>query len=274
MNTKNNHEQSIVGPWVREKHAYLQRYINTARKTRQKYLPPLGRGGATYIDLFCGSGQASIRGSSELVDGSAVVAWKASVEGGAPFSQIFINDSNSDLLAACTEKLQKLGAPVTGYCLPAHEAVIEIVKEIKQRYPHGLHFAFVDPFNLALNFEIIQQLASCNRMDMLVHLSAMDLQRNLESNLKADESTFDILAPGWREAVDTLAPPIEIRRRIVEFWRSKIESLGVWPSQQHKLITGEKNQPLYWLLLAAKHELAHDFWEVASNPEGQGSLFG
>ena len=39
-----------------------------------------------------------------------------------------------------------------------------------------------------------------------------------------------------------------------------------------QLITGSKNQPLYWLLLAAKHDLAHKFWATASNVEGQGKL--
>jgi hypothetical protein len=38
-----------------------------------------------------------------------------------------------------------------------------------------------------------------------------------------------------------------------------------------KLITGSKGQPLYWLLLAAKHALAHKFWATASK-SAQGSL--
>ena len=39
-----------------------------------------------------------------------------------------------------------------------------------------------------------------------------------------------------------------------------------------RLLKGGKNQPLYWLLLAAKHELAHKFWATASNVEGQGKF--
>jgi hypothetical protein len=73
--------------------------------------------------------------------------------------------------------------------------------------------------------------------------------------------------------VNTSASQQEIRRRVIEFWREKVASLGVWPSVDQKLITGEKNQPLYWLLLAARHELPHKFWTTAANPEGQGSLF-
>lgn len=57
-----------------------------------------------------------------------------------------------------------------------------------------------------------------------------------------------------------------------QYWRDQVANLGVWPSAEMKLITGSKNQPLYWLLLAAKHDLAHKFWATASNVGGQGKL--
>lgn len=263
-----------VGFWAKQKHQYLERYIDISKKTRAKYLPPLGHRGAVYIDLFCGAGRAQIRGTTEIVDGSSVTAWKASVKGAAPFTKMFICDLDPDLLNASVRRLETLGAPVQGYCLEASKAAEAIAVDVQKMYPYGLHFAFLDPFNLeALNFEILSHLAKIRRMDLLIHLSAMDLQRNLASNLNSSESAFDVFAPGWRERVDTNGTQVEVRKRVVEYWRGKVESLGVWPSPQQRLITGERSQPLYWLLLAARHELAHEFWEVASNPEGQGSLF-
>ena len=47
-----------VGEWALEKHTYLERYIRISCKTRAKYLSPLGKGGATYVDLFCGAGRS------------------------------------------------------------------------------------------------------------------------------------------------------------------------------------------------------------------------
>jgi len=59
---------------------------------------------------------------------------------------------------------------------------------------HGLHFAFLDPFDLAaLNFDIIVALSSLKRIDMLVHISQMDLQRNLVSYATKENSPFDAL---------------------------------------------------------------------------------
>jgi hypothetical protein len=46
---------------------------------------------------------------------------------------------------------------------------------------YGLHFALLDPHNLgALSFSIIEQLAKLKHVDILVHVSVSDLQRNVD----------------------------------------------------------------------------------------------
>jgi three-Cys-motif partner protein len=265
---------SEVGPWVTEKHDYLRRYIEISRAARSKYLSPKGSGGATYIDLFCGSGLAKVRGTTDVVDGSAIAAWKCSVETGAPFSRIFVVDVDQQLVDACVARLESLNAPVTGYCLTATAASVSIAERIHAQYPHGLHFAFVDPFNLSeLDFEILKSLGSFKRIDMLIHLSAMHLQRNLKQNITNELDEFERFAPGWRDHVDVNTNQVEQRRRVVDYWISLVKSLKLETPIEHKLITGSNNQPLYWLLLASKHDLAQKFWKTAANPEQQGDLF-
>lgn len=262
-----------VGEWALEKHTYLERYIRISCKTRAKYLSPLGKGGATYVDLFCGAGRSRIKNSDRVVDGSALVAWKASIASGAPFSKVFVCDADEDNLNACVARLEAAGAPVEGYVLGAKDAAPRIAANILQNYRRGLHFCFLDPFNLgSLDFSIIEAFNQIYRIDLLMHVSAMDLQRNLQLNLNSEFSAFDTFAPGWREKVETKGAPFAVRQRVIEFWREKVEALSVYPSPEHKLISGDKNQPLYWLILAASHELAHQFWGTASNPEGQGNL--
>ena len=49
-----------VGPWAKEKHDYLGRYVDATRGPRAKYLestPQRRAGGAAFIDLFAGPGQ-------------------------------------------------------------------------------------------------------------------------------------------------------------------------------------------------------------------------
>ena len=42
-----------VGEWVKTKHEYLLRYLNTSRHTRTKFLTGSSKS-ATFIDLFAG----------------------------------------------------------------------------------------------------------------------------------------------------------------------------------------------------------------------------
>lgn len=258
-----------VGVWTKEKHDYLCRYIDISRSARAKYLGP-GKAGATYIDLFCGPGRCKVRETGEWIDGGVVAAWKKSLEGNAPFSQVFIGDLDRQRRQAAAIRLRNLGAPVVEIDGAAVDAVKQVIAQLNV---YGLHFAFLDPYDLAaLNFDIIVTLSELKRIDMLVHINQMDLQRNVVSYATSDNSPFDTFAPGWRENVCIVQGQQELRQQIFRFWRDKVASRHVWPSTEMRLITGSKNQPLYWLLLAAKHELAHKFWATASNVEGQGAF--
>jgi hypothetical protein len=48
-----------VGAWAKEKHERLRKYVDISRAARRKFVE--GPGGASYIDLYCGSGRAVIR---------------------------------------------------------------------------------------------------------------------------------------------------------------------------------------------------------------------
>lgn len=272
----------VVGPWVKEKHEYLCRYVDISSGPRLKFVNAqrskikniagaMYTAGATYIDLFCGPGRARIGETGEYVDGGCVAAWKKSQKGNAPFSKVYIADKDINRRNAAYSRLKALGAPVIaidGDALQAASALVQLLN------PDALHFSFIDPFNLeTLNFQIIEYLSRFKRMDMLIHYSRLDMQRNLDRYMANELSTFDTLAPGWREHIKTDQSPLSTRMAIFEYWKELVAKLNTKVSTDTKLITGSKNQPLYNLLLVTKHDLAKKFWKIASNPEGQTSLF-
>jgi three-Cys-motif partner protein len=258
-----------VGAWTIEKHNYLRRYLDISRGARQKFLGPR-KAGATFIDLFCGTGRARIRETGQWIDGSALAAWRIGQAGRASFSEILVADIDEVRRTACVERLRRAGAPVRELNGSAIEAAKETITTVND---FGLHFAFLDPYNLAeLDFSIIQTLSQLKRIDMLIHVSAMDFQRNLGRNISAIGGVFDIFAPGWRDVVDLNSSQVTIRQRVFEHWRDQVAQLGTGTANDVTLITGGKNQRLYWLLLATKHELARKFWGVAANVERQGKL--
>jgi three-Cys-motif partner protein len=270
-----------VAAHTKQKHQYLERYLDISSGARKGFLEGSGRtdfiGGASYIDLFCGVGRCKVRDSGEYIDGGAITAWKISRASRTPFSMLYIADADDDRRGIMAERLRRLEAPVTELPGTALDAAKQLPKLLaKDGLKHGLHFAFLDPYNLgALDFRILESLGSMKRMDMLIHVSAMDLQRNIAGQLGSSEATdWDNFAPGWRTHVLKEAPQRAQRLAMMEYWRSLVAGLGMHPGRdgEVRLITGSQNQNLYWLLIAARHELAMKFWKIASNPEQQQEL--
>lgn len=258
-----------VGPWAKVKHERLRTYLDLSRGARKRFLTGWAKS-ATFIDLFCGPGRARVKDTDEWIDGSAVAAWKISQESGAPFSEVIVADIDEPRRRATVERLTRLNAPVRELTGSAVEVAAKVVGLVN---PAGLHFAFIDPYSLgALDFRIVESLAKLKRIDMLIHVSKMDHQRNLDINLKADASALDNFVPGWRGKIEGDRSQQEIRRQIVAYWVELVMKTGKRPSTDWELIKGSRGQHLYWLLLVAEHELAHKFWNVATDT-GQGSLF-
>jgi three-Cys-motif partner protein len=258
-----------VGKWAPEKHARVQRYIEIASATRAKYvLPPSWHGGASYIELFSGPGRSLIRGTKRIIDGSPLVAYKAAQASGVPFTEMHLNDFDAAKLAAADMRIRALGGTPICYNDPAVVAVDKIVAAVN---PRGLHFAFLDPYNLeGLSFDIIRKLSKL-KVDMLIHVSVHDLQRNLD-NYSKPGGVFDSFAPGWRNQVDPKQAINSFRAALMKYWLGEIRKPGTMPAKGVELVVGSKGQRLYWLVFVSTHGLAQKFWEAIRDPMKQTTM--
>jgi three-Cys-motif partner protein len=244
-----------VGPWARGKLDIISAYVHITGATRRKY----ARNRPPFIDVFSGPGRSMVRTDGAFVDGSPVAAFKRGKESAEPFATIEISDLEPELLAAATIRLQKLTAPVKGTPGPAVEAIGKIVSSLN---PYGLHFALLDPHNLGtLSFSIIERLAGLKHVDILVHVSVSDLQRNVDLYSSELQEQFDEFAPGWRDHVPRDTNQHSLRSAIIRYWSDLVERLGLPRAKHEELIRGEGNQRLYWLMLLSRHPRAHDFWD-------------
>lgn len=254
-----------VGLWATEKHERLKRYIDASRGACMRFLPPTGVG-ATYIELFCGAGRSLIRDTKRFIDGSPLVAWKTAHASGARFSELHLNDLDPVRVAAAKTRIAKLGGAVVDYSGMAEAVVDNIVRAIN---PYGLHFAFLDPYNLEqLPFSIIEKLASLQRMDMLIHVSVQDLQRNLDEYSKLG-GVLDSFIPGWRDTVSINQAINPLRAALLECWLNKIRSLGTTPAHGIELVAGPRGQRLYWLVFVSAHDLGQKLWNAVRDIRGQ-----
>ncbi len=78
---EDGHVREIVGPWAKDKHTRLANYVGISRSVRKQFIGG-SKAGATYIDLYSGPGRVRMRENVYAADGSPLVAWNQSVEGG------------------------------------------------------------------------------------------------------------------------------------------------------------------------------------------------
>lgn len=257
-----------VGPWAKEKHAWLLKYVGITSATRLKWIRRSGC--ATYIDPFCATGRATIRGTGEKIDGSPLVAFKAATDSRALFSEIHIADASEQSCRTAEIRLRPIGAKPIVYFGKAEHTAREIVGCLN---PVGLHLAFLDPYKLeSLPFSVIATLAELKYIDLFIHVSVHDLQRNFDLYSKTIDGPLNRFAPGWRQTVSLKQAKSATRAAYVRYWASRVEALGFQPDR-YELVSGvAKNQRLYWLLLVSRHPIANKFWDEIRNLSGQREL--
>lgn len=250
--------RAVVGPWAREKHDRLAKYVDISKSVRNKFLVGPAKE-ATFIDLFSGPGRARIRDTDEIIDGGCVAAWKTSLKGGKAFTRVIVSDVDEEISSAAQKRLQVLNAPVESFSGAAESIVGEVRKSLN---PYGLHVAFLDPFNLdALPFSLLREFALCKRIDLLIHISVGDLQRNLTKYLKQESGPLDRFAPGWRIKTKDMGDQAAMRARTFEHWKELLRSLKLQVAEAVELVRGSDNQRLYWLALVAHDAKALEFWD-------------
>lgn len=270
-----------AGEWAEKKHRLLRHYVDISREPRRGFVDPAeaarrgipgGPAGATYIELFSGPGRLFVKDTDNFFDGSPLVAYGESMRTRTAFTSMHLGDERPDFCEAARTRLQARGTAPIVYSMKADQAAGRIVAALN---PYGFNFAFLDPFGIeGLPFTIIETFARFKRMDMLIHVSAIALQRKLPEWVESRHCPLDDFAPSWRAVVRGLRPDdIVARGRIFEHWLSLIRKVGFQDAKGKPLIRGPQNQALYWLVLIAKHELATQFWDAISRDENQDDLF-
>jgi three-Cys-motif partner protein len=258
---------SEAGDWTLDKHERLRKYVVSAHGARRHF-----EGRTTYIDLYCGPGRSRIRETGQIVDGSPLVAWDAGAQHDDQFAEFFLADANAQFLDAAQKRLLERGARVRTFPGEAHTVIDQVIASLD---PRGLHLALLDPYNLgALPFGVIEKLVRAPHMDLIVHVSAGDLARNLPIYLKSDgPKHLDAFAPGWRSSVDTAQKQELVRHAIFRYWLDRIKALGTSPSELIEGVENSKHVDLYWLVFVSRHKLAHKLWAAICDVSPQRSLF-
>jgi three-Cys-motif partner protein len=260
---------AVVGEWAEEKLTLLRRYIEISAGTRAKYVD---RTEATYIDLYGGPGLIRIRGSDDVQSGSPLVALEAATQSSVRFNRYFVADLSAEFSKAARGRLVRRGAVAARAVGKAERTVGEIVPELNE---YGLHFALLDPFNLDdLPFSVIDTLSRLKRIDLMIHLSTGDLQRNFRERYRqGDSNTLRRFAPGWNPPNESGISEQQMREDLVQHWFKLLQEVGFGAAARMHAVRNSTRSTMYWLVFVSKHELAKKFWNVATEYLNQPQLF-
>jgi three-Cys-motif partner protein len=161
--------------------------------------------------------------------------------------------------------LRALGANVTEFAGAADETVTRMAAAVP---PGALCMAYVDPYCLnLLDFNMLRQLAKL-KVDLAVHFSTMDLQRNVIVDVSEDRGRFDPVAPGWQGAVNIGAVGVQqLRHAFFEYWRQLLLGLGFSHSKEMPIVYNTNGAAIYKLVFFARHDMPLKVWgDVARSP--------
>lgn len=265
-NTSNDPADNLpalhVQEWALDKHQDLIQYVEASSEARKQF-----KEHTACIDLYCGPGRGFVASTGEFVDGSPLAIAKAANAKGAPFKKFFINDENKEYVKACEERLKKQGVEVTSSVGKAQDNISTIVAKLPNR---GLNLAFIDPFDL-VPFVTIDELAELKRVDILVHFSLMELNRNVFKYLETKNPKLEAFAPGVFEHVKPVTKQ-QAFDDVYKYWLSKVQAKGFRVAERHKKVTGPKSAPMYYLVLICRHDLADKIWSTIAGSEPQRSF--
>lgn len=163
----------------------------------------------------------------------------------------------------------------------ANECIDELVRQIDALGPETIGFAFVDPPGIQVDFDTLQRLSKCTRMDLLVNFPlGMNIKRQLMYQLQKDpegEVEFDRYfgTKQWRDLCEE--NPGSTRQRgqaLLRLYEAQLASLG-YASVGDEQAVKNRGVSLYVLVFASKDPRGKEFWDkvMKTDPTGQRKLF-
>ncbi len=254
-----------VGPWSRDKHDYLERYITATQSARTKFVFN-SSGGAAFVDLFAGPGLACVPGQMQLVQGSPLIALGHDV---APFSDLILCDRDPENVRALVQRTTGASSRVHVIAGDCNECIDQIVSLIP---PFGLNIAMVDPFGLRpLRWETLSRLGSVKRMDLIIHFPTGTIKRNFGKPTFRRRIDLLIGSSQWQSGI-TSAEQVP---QLIDWLRRSLVSIGYTQANVRSLaVENTKDNVLYHLMYASKHPLGDQIWQsvTATSPRGEREL--
>jgi three-Cys-motif partner protein len=249
-----------IGEWTRDKlkilEAYLPGYLQATTRTVERI----------YIDGFAGPGSNRLD-TGEIIDGSPLIAVKASAHNGTRFSRLFFIERDPANIAELRAALAEIGSNDRCVVLPG-DVNVELPKLLQSLPPLSPIFVFLDPAGIDPAWDTVVSLAT-RRTELLINFPlGMSINRNAMRSPARMDAYFG--TPEWRQVFSS--PGTGRVRRILDFYKERLATLGYTHTiDDDKLVKTLHNQKLYYLMFVSKTEVARKIMDwVFKQPDSRG----
>lgn len=227
-----------------------------------------------YVDLQAGPGKNSFSPSGHTLLGSPLLALTTRY----PFTNLYLVEMGTPEYGALKTRVSASdhAASVKLFnedCNGAVNRIVEQIRTIDKKCIQGkwpcLNLAFLDPEGLEVAWRTVEQLASLERMDLIINFSTSGITRNAGlAAANEDDTTVDRFfgTREWRTAYEAIRNQDSsvVRRTLIDFYLSRLNDMGyVNTERQEKEFRNQNNVQVYTLIFASKNDLGINFWNGA-----------
>ena len=261
-------EYPEIGEWSVLKNEiidkYTQAYLTIMNHPNQDWCTS-----TLYVDAFAGAPENRLRGTKEIVPGSAkrALSWMPG------FSEYYFVDADP-VRAQLLRELAQDRPDVTVFNEDGNSVLMSHIVPRLQRQYKRRGFVLLDPYGLQLDWNVVKSLGFTNSADVAINFPTMDINRNAARRDPLALNEIDALrmtkwwgSEIWKEQFYGKGPRLLVgepkiqktvnNEDIVDLYRTRLLNEGKFRFVTQPFeTTNKKNATLYYLLLASNNETA------------------
>ena len=250
-----------VGHWTKNKldilTAYLPAYLSATTKAFERI----------YVDGFSGPGTNLVRDTGELIDGSPLIALKATATNGTRFDRLYFVDKDPEVTEELKQTIRPFDVDKRGVIKTAdvNDEIPRLLRKIPKLSPT---FVLLDTDSIEPKWSTIELLAQWQTELLITFPLGMAINRNYESSKVVDFFGTD-------DCLIMLRPPVDVAG-LLTLYKNRLVDLGYLhnPTFDRLVRTeGVTGQHLYYLIFVSKHHVGERIMKsVFSRPEATGQM--
>ena len=263
----------IVGRWTEDKiravEMYAKAYAVIFAAEAQRYLHPI------YIDAFSGSGLKESKETGNKIEGSPLRV--LSIE--PRFQEYHFIDADPERIAILKNEVRKYESQI-GQKLPVEFYVNEANQLLQEKLLPAVRYEdyrrallFLDPYGLNVQWSVMELAGRMQTIDVILNFSIQALNRNFfpptrRGLTQKQKAKLDVIwGNGWEDDLYAPSPQedlfleeehekIPYGEVVNKFGERLVARAGFSFSSNPMLFKADRNQPLYYLLLASNNPTA------------------